>query len=787
MDYGVLVNDAFKQYNNVLALSRSPLAATDLVAPALVFDDVTPTAEERGRGLRTVLRWAVEQLAPAPPRFPIGQFRPLDDPTWRDPLWWGYNILRHRYVEPLHPDDFVEGGRYTETLLALTGISSADLFFGERNRAVRTVAEILARQQSSRAADAEVRRLAVGEACAPLAGQRQARALLGIAAIFDAVFARELLEKMAVAEGIADARPALGWLVEHRYLLAGDDNRQLWLGPALREQVRGEQPPGTLRLRHERAGASLARQGNPLAAAYHFQRAEHWAAAADQLLRPAARHGEWIPADLRPLLDAFPAGEPDPPRRRRLNLLRIDVYVALGDVDAAIAAARAGLADAPPPAQRAEFHRRLGKLYEKRNPLHALNYYDQAAAGLADDDPALPVLLKDRGWLHILQRDWARAAADLTRGLALTRADQPALRADLLDALASLHRNQKQYAAAIDDARQALALREASGDLLAVAKSLGNLGLHYTGAGAYADAVAAHREAMNTYRRLGNKEMMATAWLNIGMAQHLAGDRSAALAAYQACLALSRAINLPLAEVKALYNLAEAGAELEQFDAAGGYWQQGMEAAQRNQLDDQVRYFTELAATYPQLGAAPPDAAASSPGPTLSMPAPAAAMLSPDEERIVALARQYGQLTPRLLMDELDVSKPTATRRLRELTEKGLLTVYGKGRATSYAPAAPAQAGSPVLQARLAELGERLAAEYGLAALSVATVTPDAADLAARFQRLPDLETFFRLERRLAEGLGCTVHLKPESVLAEGERGALQVVWVRVAKTMEGT
>ena len=50
-------------------------------------------------------------------------------------------------------------------------------------------------------------------------------------------------------------------------------------------------------------------------------------------------------------------------------------------------------------------------------------------------------------------------------------------------------------------------------------------------------------------------------------------------------------------------------------------------------------------------------------------------MLSDGAARIVALARQYGQLTPRLLMDELDISKPTATRRLRELTDKGLLVV----------------------------------------------------------------------------------------------------------------
>ena len=96
MDFDLSVNEAFKQYQSVLALSRSPLAASDLVAPALVLDEVTPMAEERGRGLRIVLQWAVAQLAPAAPHYPLGEARPLDDPTWRDPRWWRYNILRHR-------------------------------------------------------------------------------------------------------------------------------------------------------------------------------------------------------------------------------------------------------------------------------------------------------------------------------------------------------------------------------------------------------------------------------------------------------------------------------------------------------------------------------------------------------------------------------------------------------------------------------------------------------------------------------------------------------------------
>ena len=136
------VNEAYKAYSSVLALSRLPLAAMPLIEPALVLDPLTPTPEDRGRALQLALRWALLQLAPAAPRYPLGEYRPLDDPTWREPAWWRYNILRHRYVEPLHPDDFIDSGRFTETLMALTGIPTPDAFFDVRNRAIRAAASL---------------------------------------------------------------------------------------------------------------------------------------------------------------------------------------------------------------------------------------------------------------------------------------------------------------------------------------------------------------------------------------------------------------------------------------------------------------------------------------------------------------------------------------------------------------------------------------------------------------------------------------------------------------------
>src|SRR5262249_21984326 len=190
------VNSAFKNYHSILALSRSPLANSGLVAPALVRDAVSPTADERGHALRLALQWAVNLLAPEPPEYPLGAPRPYDDPTWRDPRWWRYNILRHRYLEPLHPDEFVEGGRYTETLIGLTGIPSADTFFEERNRAIREVAAWLRQQLASDASGEVLQQMALEETLRPLQRRTAARALLDIAATFTGVFPRALLLQM---------------------------------------------------------------------------------------------------------------------------------------------------------------------------------------------------------------------------------------------------------------------------------------------------------------------------------------------------------------------------------------------------------------------------------------------------------------------------------------------------------------------------------------------------------------------------------------------------------------
>ncbi len=789
------VNEAYKAYSSVLALSRLPLATTPLIEPALVLDPLTPTPEDRGRALQLALRWALLQLAPAAPRYPLGEYRPLDDPTWCDPAWWRYNILRHRYVEPLHPDDFIEGGRYTETLMALTGIATPDAFFDERNRAVRAAAAVLP-QLATPTAREELQQQALTMLCAPLSRRTELNSLLGIAAVLEGVFPRTLLLALAATEQLVEPATALQALTTGRYILTGDDGASLWMSPVLRDYLYQRAERAHVRVRHARIAAYYAAHDDALAAAHHLRLAEQWRAAADYLL--AVVPGDAPAAGLRTELTAFPLAQLDAGRRYRLQVLLSDLCATSGDNDAAIAACRAALPHAQTPAAQGAVFRRMGKLYEMRNQMHALNYYQQAEEKLATARTELVMLLKDRGWLHIHRRAWELAAADLTRALTLAEADS-ATRADVLDALAALNRYQHDLTAAIDCAQQALALREQAGDLLRVAKSLGNLGLLYTATGEHANAVAAHQEAHNVAQRLGNPELAATATLNIGLAHHLAGDRAQAVTVYRESLAQAREINYVLVELRALSNLAEALAELGDLEAARRYWQHGVEVARREEFDDERAYLQELAARFGFADAAahPAPVSAASP-PTPVNVVPAADLLSAEDALALDLAQREGKVTPRRLMAAAHLSKATATRRLTALAAAGLLTPVGRGRGTSYVIGRLEierleighegnQAGAtdgdprqhvPNLQSLISQspnpsvsLSPDLCTRYGILA---AGWVVDAPIVALRFAALPDLLAFLALRAEVRQAVGAAVEVLPLEALSAEHL----VVWV---------
>ncbi len=607
------VSDAFKQYHNVLLLSRSPLADSTLVTPTLVCDEVSPTADERGNGLRLILRWAVECLAPGAIVYPFGRERPYDDPTWIQPAWWRYNILRHRYIEPLHPDEFVEGGRYTETLMALTGIPSQDAFFDERNRAIRDVGHWLRGQAADGAATAMLQQQALDALYQPLEALPVAKHILGIAATFTDVFSRSLLADIAKSEAIADVNDSIDLLVARRCLLVGDDGATLWLSPPLRTYVTHRQEKHRRRIRHLGIGSFYVEAGEPLNAAYHLRQAGEVERAATLLLSTAQELiGELASDELCDALLQFDRERVEAETWCEMQLLLCDLYLATGRHENALVAARSAATVAPDDLRRGRIYRRMGKIYEQRNQLHALTYYGQAAdyfsnampiSGLTGDASMLTEfveMLKDRAWVRIERREWAAAEEDLQNALALAT-HQPEAEARIYDALASLYRHQEQYEIALQQAQKALMLREQSGDPFGIAKSLSNLGLIYANMGDTYNAVSAHAEAVAAFERLANGEHVAVALLNMGAAYHFGGDLENAIDAYSRCLKLCEEGGWTLTQSRSHSNLAEALAERGELEAAARHWHQGYELSNDAGLEDEIAYYGEILSQFPAL------------------------------------------------------------------------------------------------------------------------------------------------------------------------------------------
>ncbi|MEM7130963.1 MAG: tetratricopeptide repeat protein [Chloroflexota bacterium] len=781
-EFSKLVNAAFKNYNSVLALARSPLANSSLVSPLLVLDDVSPTANERGNALRILLLWAVNQLAPDSLHHSSNQERLFDDPTWREPHWWRYNILRHRYLEPLHPDYFVEGGRFTETLMALTGIPSTDTFFDERNRAIREVSQWLHQQLQHGQADGELQQLSLEEAYQPLMTQRIPKTLLDIAATFDDVFPRFLLTRMAQNENLSEIDSSLNYLISHRYLLVDNETANLWLSPVLQRYVYVRLSQSILLARHHAAAGYFAEEQDVLRAANHYIYAQCWSKAAEILLEHATELINELELDeLSILLRKFETAPLNDDLMLATLWLLCDVFIKNGRKDEALATCRRLLKLSNTLPEQARIYHRMGKLYEKHNQLHALTYYQQAFERYDIDDSGLLDLLKDRAWFFILRKEWQKAEQDLVLSLQRLPDAAKESRADIFDALASLYGEQQKHDHALKYAQNSLGLREEIGDLSRVANSFINMGLIYSSMGDYHHAIAAYEEAMVAYKKMGNQELIATALLNIGMAYHLSKNLPEATQYYQRSLTISNEIGFPLAEVRARYNLAEALAELENGPDAYHHWKTAYQLSERCGFDDELVDLRKLQAQLPVLQRTNQSTETYTVTYDVAN-TPSTALLEPEEKSILQLAKDQGRLTAKLLMETTHVSKATANRRLVHLVEQGHLQKYGKGRGTYYAltpaslstkrsgmPSEPSEQPSNFvnwqdIQPNLKRQMTSLAREFSVNEIGIVQVEqPETMPirLLIRFQNEPELAHFFALEQHLISSLGVEIDLVP--------------------------
>ncbi len=267
-----LVAAAYRNFDSLLELARSPLSLGGLIAPALVLDESSPTPDDRGRALRVLLRWAVNRMAPGMPRFPLGHERSFIDPTWHEPLWWRYNLLRHTYIEPLHPD-LLEGITLDDKLLELTGIDCEERLIEERSRAVHEAAlliqEHLLPGRAAQQTDDELRRNAIEDYLQE--APQPARSLLDVAATFRWVFRRSLLVEIANNEQIPDIDTSINYLIGQRMLVVGDQGASLYVPPLIQSYLSVRQTGYGLSRRHLRAARFYKERGHPLRAAWHLR------------------------------------------------------------------------------------------------------------------------------------------------------------------------------------------------------------------------------------------------------------------------------------------------------------------------------------------------------------------------------------------------------------------------------------------------------------------------------------------------------------------------------------
>lgn len=682
-----LVNTAFRSYHSLLDLSRSPLAHSSLVRPALVLDELNPTLDERGKALRIILQWAVGCLPPTLPWYPLGVERPFTDPTWQDPLWWEYNLLRHRYLQPFSSDDLENLGAngFTEALLALTGIPTKDRLFEIRAQGYTSIARLLAAQLRTSRANRELRQSALDELCGPLRAQPAIWTLLEIAATFNSSFPRQFLLELAGAEGLPDPPTVLGELLQKRLLQQGDNGSNLWMPPPLREQVRALTPASASVSRHRRAVMLYREFHQPLTLAWHLYMGRSFAEAARTIVQAAPLLIEELQfEELREALARFESEQLTPDMWFEIRVLLSDILVRLGELDPAIEICRELLKATRSEDRRAQLYRRLGKLHEDRSQWRALDYYRRAIEHYAVDDPELPEVLKDRAWIHLHRREWTAAEADLHLALERVPPDSWRLLSDIHSAMASLYRQQQHYVQALEHAQQALTLREEHGDPQQVAEMCNNQGLLFVEMGDLDAAMHAYREALAIFERLNHREAIATVYLNLGMALHVGKQLSEAIQTYQQSLTWFDELGISLGQTQACYNLAEALAEMSHLEEARRYWEQGHEVALEAELDEELRWFADLACQYPALSSQ--DAAAPPELPSRPLTPAALKALPAGAVQAWELACQEGTLTPRRLIEVFGYSKPTATRYLNGLYEAGLLERRGKGSATHYVP-----------------------------------------------------------------------------------------------------
>jgi tetratricopeptide (TPR) repeat protein/transcriptional regulator with XRE-family HTH domain len=164
---------------------------------------------------------------------------------------------------------------------------------------------------------------------------------------------------------------------------------------------------------------------------------------------------------------------------------------------------------------------------------------------------------------------WDRALAIQQTALDVARRTGDRLaEAGALNDLGDVRRRTGEYEASVGSLESALALYRELGSPLGEANALNDLGDVQRTIGDYEAAEASLARALTLYRRLGSRLGQARALNCLGIVRYLTGEPGAAIESLTEALALSRDFGYPLVQVNALNNLGCVQHGNDQYAAA---------------------------------------------------------------------------------------------------------------------------------------------------------------------------------------------------------------------------
>lgn len=638
-----------------LQLAASPLATTALVEQCWFADEQREKAispDLRGRALRAIFCWAIDQL------------RPEGEPDWAARAWRPYLVLYYYYIKGMRLSVLTEQ-------LGIAERSGQNL----RLRAVERLVQVLQTELNEAHEQTQRRYYVIKHRIARLSLDQQQ--MLRYAALFRQPFPPQWFYrfKLVSAESPENSIRYETYELLAAHLLCSDQQGQLFLQPEVRAFIKLLPFPPEQMQWHLQAAFWYEQSQDYLEAAWHQCQAGQLQRAAELLLTHQALLIERSQAAvLYAGLRHFSASSVNATTWIKLNLLAGELAESLHDLDSASEHYRQALAASDLRLKARAFWLR-GRVLAAKQGDEALIHYQRCLELLTDlpeERTLLKLVLLHRAWLYIeYGRQHAQATAELKRVQQMLMPSERALWSDLYSAWGEICARQAQQEEAFHYRQSAwLAANEAQ-DVKRMFNTAHNLAWDYVAMANYKIALHYFEASLTFAQQIGNREYEALFYKGMGACYWGLKHHEQALQAYTTAYTNACLLKNDHLRAQICYALAEAYAACKAPNQLFHYAEEGQTLAQQQRLPDLLLKFQQLIAAYGAVATKWRD-------------------LNDRQRAVIADLEQSGAITNRAYRTRHQISAKQAERDLRELVEKQLIVQVGKGRSVHYV-AKPAQ------------------------------------------------------------------------------------------------